>query len=187
MATEEDTNNGPAGETPVQGQQAQTQTPSGETPKVEEPKAPPVENQEPAKLPDDHPLVKALAGYKEKISKQATTLAEAQAQATKVTKLEEELSARPSQEALDTLQTRYDRLEEFLTTVGGPVGKALDSRTFTRDLFETDKDIETIVKEWHQANPSQTSDALSSAAGDPPKGKHDPNTLIRAAFNGGSK
>lgn len=185
MATEEaPSTTGPSAETAATEPQAQTQTPSGETPKVEEPKAEP---QEPAKLPDDHPLVKTLAANKEKLSKQAATLAEAQAQASKASKLEQELNERPTKEALETLQTRYDRLEEFLTAVGGPVGRALDSRTFTKDLFETDKDIEDLVKDWHKANPTQTSDALSSAAGDPPKGKHDPNALIRAAFNGGSK
>lgn len=129
------------------------------------------------KIPDDHPLVKALAKANEKV----TALAEAQAQAAKATKLEEELAARPSQEALDTLQTRYDRLEAFLQSAGGPLGKALDSRTFTRELFETDKDIATIVKDWNKANPSATSQALGAAAAAPASSKVDPNALIRAA------
>lgn len=130
------------------------------------------------KIPDDHPLVKALAKANEKVA----SLAEAQAQAAKATKLEEELAARPSQEALDTLQTRYDRLEEFLTAAGGPISKALDSRTFTKALFESDQDIETLVKQWHRDNPSATSAALGSAPAEPGKPKQDPNKLIRAAF-----
>jgi len=130
------------------------------------------------KIPDDHPLVKALAKANEKVA----SLAEAQAQAAKATKLEEELAARPSQEALDTLQNRYDRLEEFAQAVG--IGKALDSRTFTRDLFETDKNIADLVKEWNRANPSATSTALGSKSAAPADKKPDPNDLIRAALKG---
>ena len=82
-------------------------------------------------------------------------------------------------EALQTLQTRYDRLEAFAQAVG--LGKALDSRTFTRDLFETDKDIAGLVKDFNKANPSATSTALSSTAGGEGKTKHDPNELLRIA------
>jgi hypothetical protein len=163
-----------------EGQQGQQQDPTpGEGGNGGQPQTPtePVITKD-TKIPDDHPLVKALAKANEKV----TALAEAQAQAAKATKLEEELAARPSQEALDTLQTRYDRLEAFLVAAGGPISKALDSRTFTRSLFETDDDVEDIVKAWHKANPSATSTALGAAAANPGKSKIDPNALIRAAM-----
>lgn len=140
---------------------------------------------EPVKLPDDHPLVKTLAANKDKLSTQATELQELRAKSAQVTRLEEELAKRPSTEAITTLQTRYDRLEGFLQAVGGPLGKALDSRSFTRDLFESDKDIATLVKDWNKANPSATSAALASTAGASGT-KVDPNTLLRAAYNGGN-
>jgi len=131
------------------------------------------------KLPETHPLVKTLAANKTKLSEQATALREAQAQAAKTTQLEEELGKRPTTEAIETLQTRYDRLEAFAQAVG--LGKALDSRTFTRDLFETDKDIKTLVREFNQANPSATSSALASTANPGGSGKLNPSDLIRIA------
>lgn len=131
-------------------------------------------------LPETHPLVKTLAANKTKLSEQANALREAQAQAAKFTQLEQDLAARPTQESVDALQTRYDRLEAFVLAVG--LGKALDSRTFTKDLFETDKDIAALVKDWNKANPSATSQALSSTAGGGEgTGKHDPNELLRIA------
>lgn len=133
------------------------------------------------KLPDDHPVVKQLAADKAKLAQARTEIAELRAKSAEVTKLEEELGKRPTTEALETLQTRYDRLEEFLQAVGGPLSKALDSRTFTRDLFETDKDIASLVKDWHKANPSATSSALGSGAATPADKKPNPNDLIRAA------
>lgn len=174
--------NGSTVETTDQEQQGQQQAPTGETPgngEQQQATAPVIDKD--TKLPDDHPLVKTLAANKEKISSQASALAEAQAQSVKATKLEEELNARPTQEALDTLQTRYDRLEAFLTAAGGPIGKALDSRTFTRDLFESDTDITALVKDWHKANPTATSQALSSAAGGESSDKKSPNELLRIA------
>lgn len=181
QAGEASANNAQTGGEPGEGQQGnegqqQARTP-GEGGNAEQQQATePVITPE-TKIPDNHPLVKALAKANEKVA----GLAEAQAQAAKATKLEEELAARPSQEALDTLQTRFDRLEAFLQSAGGTLGKALDSRTFTRDLFETDKDIATIVKEWNRANPSATSTALGAAAAAPASTKPDPNALIRAA------
>lgn len=132
-------------------------------------------------LPESHPLVKSLSALKSKVAEQKQELSEARAQSATATKLQEELDKRPTQEALDTLQTRYDRLEAFLQAAGGPLGKALDSRSFTRDLFESDKDIADLVKEWHRANPSATSTALGSKAAAPAEGKMDPNKLIRIA------
>lgn len=140
--------------------------------------------EEQIKLPEDHPLVKTLAANKTKIASLNTELSEARAKSAKVTQLEEDLGKRPTQEALDTLQNRSDRLEAFLQAVGGPLGKALDSRTFTRDLFETDKDIDQLVKDWNKANPTATSSALASGAAAPAEGKVDANTLIRAAYSG---
>lgn len=133
------------------------------------------------KLPDDHPLVKKLDLQKTEISTLKQELAEARAQAGKATQLETDLGKRPTQEALDTLQKRYDRLEAFLQGAGGPLGKALDSRTFTKDLFETDKDIKDLVKEWNQANPTATSSALGAAAAAPSGSKPNMSDLLRAA------
>lgn len=181
MPTNETPNNSSTPETGAQEPQDQKpQTPSGETPKVEE--QPKVDTpQEHTKLPDDHPLVKTLAKQKLDLAAARTELAEARAKSAKVSELEEELGKRPTSEAIETLQTRYDRLEGFLQAVGGPLGKALDSRSFTRDLFETDKDIADLVKSWNQANPSATSTALGSASASPAPGKVDPNVLLRAA------
>lgn len=136
---------------------------------------------EPVKLPEDHPLVKTLAANKAKIASLNTELSESRAKSAKVTQLEEDLGKRPTQEALDTLQNRSDRLEAFLQAVGGTIGKALDSRTFTRDLFETDKDISQLVKDWNKANPTATSSALGSGAAAPAEGKVDANQLLRIA------
>lgn len=134
-----------------------------------------------AKLPDDHPVVKQLAADKAKLAKANSELAELRASSGKATKLEEELAARPTTEAMQTLQTRYDRLEAFLVEAGGPIGKALDSRTFTRDLFETDKDISELVKDWHKANPSATSAALGSGSARPAEKGPSMNEILRAA------
>lgn len=174
-------NNGPTGETPGQEPQGQQQAPQGETPKPGEQQ--PVTIDDNTRLPDTHPLIKAYRAQLEQNRKNETSaseLAEARAQAAKATQLEEELGKRPTTEAMETLQTRYDRLEAFAQAVG--LGKALDSRTFTRDLFETDKDVKDLVKEWNRANPTATSQALSSTAGgQQADGKHDPNELLRIA------
>lgn len=143
----------------------------------DQPKTPVIDKT--TKLPDDHPLVTAHATVKDKLAAAATELAEARAQSKKATELQAELDKRPSQEALDTLQTRYDRLEAFAQKVG--LGKALDSRTFTRDLFESDKDLDDLVKEWNKANPSATSQALGGKAGGEASPKHNPNDLLRIA------
>lgn len=182
MAPEEE-NNSSTVETTDQEQQGQQQANQGETPPAESQQA--STPQEPVRLSEDHPLVKTLAANKLKLSEQATALREAQAQAAKATKLEEELQARPTQESVETLQTRYDRLEAFAQAVG--LGRALDSRQFTRDLFESDKDIKDLVKEWNQANPSATAAALSATAGgNNGTKKPDANELIRIAAGRGA-
>ena len=88
----------------------------------------------------------------------------------------------PVKETLDAVQAKYDRLEAFLQAAGGPLGKALDSRTFTKDLFETDKDIADIVKDWNKANPTATSTALGSAAAAPAAKAPNMNDLLRSAI-----
>ena len=189
MATEQqEQQNGSAGETSGQEQQGQQQagTPEAGDNAPQQQAAPQVDDS--TQLPETHPLVKTLAKQKQDLAAAKAALAEANAKSAQVTKLEEDLAARPTAEALATLQTRYDRLEAFLTAAGGDLGRALDSRTFTRDLFETDKDIAALVKDWHKAHPSATSQALGGAGSTGPgSGKTDPNELIRAAWNGGQK
>jgi hypothetical protein len=87
----------------------------------------------------------------------------------------------PVQETLDAVQTRYDRLESFLQAVGGPLGKALDSKSFTTQLFESDKDINDIVKDWNRANPTATASALGSGGAAPAAKAPGINDLLRAA------
>ena len=172
MATENDS----AGETSdqdPQGQQADTTEP------VE------VEQQEPAepvKLADDHPLVKTLAANKAKIAAQSSELVELRAKSAQVSKLEEELGKRPTSEAVETLQTRYDRLEAVLQTAGGPLSRMLDSRSFTQALFESEKDVAEIVADWNRANPSTTSTALGSTGSEPAKKGPNMNDLLRSAL-----
>lgn len=185
MATESTTeNNGSTTETVDQEQQGQQQQNStSETgANGEQQQAAPNKTDEPIKLPDDHPLVKSLAAQKATLASQKAEIAELRTKSLQVTKLEDELKARPSSEALETLQTRYDRLEGFLQAVGGPLSKALDSRTFTRDLFETDTKISDIIAKFERDNPSATSVALGkgSQTGSG-TGKIDPNELIRIA------
>lgn len=171
--------NGSTDETSGQEQQAQQQATPGETPSAEQQQSgTQVTIDDSTKLPETHPLVKTLTANKAKIAEQAAALRDANAQAARVTKLEQELNERPSKESVETLQTRYDRLEAFAQAVG--LGKALDSRTFTRDLFESDKDIKTLVAEWNKSNPSTTSTALGAGAG-VTKDKVDPNELLRIA------
>lgn len=79
----------------------------------------------------------------------------------------------------DALQAKYNRLEEFLLTVGGDISKALDSRSFTKDLFESDKGIKEIVESWNKANPSAVGSALSGSSQS--NGKPTMNDLLRAA------
>lgn len=180
MATE---NNGSTEETSGQEQQGQQQSTTPETGANGEQQqaSTTTGTEEPIKLPDDHPLVKTLATQKANLKSAQSELTELRSKSQKVTQLETELAARPSQEAVDTLQTRYDRLEAFLQAAGGPLGKALDSRTFTKNLFETDTDIDTLVKKWHQDNPSATSQALGSAAAAPAGSRPDINAALRAA------
>lgn len=102
---------------------------------------------------------------------------------TELTALKTEVEElRPIRDTLDAVQTKYDRLEAFLQAAGGPLGKALDSKSFTTALFESDKDISEIVKEWNAANPSATSTALGSAAAAPAGKAPSMNDLLRSAI-----
>lgn len=88
--------------------------------------------------------------------------------------------AKAGTEQHQAIQAKYSRLEQFLVAVGGPLSKALDSKSFTHQLFETDTDIKELVADWHKANPTATSGALGgSAAGS--QGSVDLNSLLRAA------
>lgn len=181
MATENNSSTDSSTETvDTQSQQDQSQSTS-ETEGNGKPESSTLVIDDSTQLPETHPLVKSLAAMKDKQKTAATELAEARAQAAKTTELETQLGERPTKEAIETLQTRYDRLEGFLSAVGGPLARALDSRTFTRDLFETDKDIEDLVKAWNKSNPSATSQALSSQSTETSGGKMDPNKLLRIA------
>lgn len=166
-----------AGDQQQQEQQDQQQQPTGE-PSGQEQQQPVVIDKD-TRLPDDHPLVTALATQKSRIAELTTQLAEANARGGKASQLEEELGKRPTTEAMTALQTKYERLEAFAQATG--LGKALDSRTFTRDLFETDKPIKDIVKEFNKENPSATSTALGSGSAAPAGDKADMNTLLRKA------
>lgn len=99
----------------------------------------------------------------------------------RVTELEAQVTdLTPVKETLDAVQHRYNRLEEFLTVSG--LGAILDSKSFSAALFESDKNIDEIVTEWHRANPSATSKALRTTTVANGGGqKHDPNDLIRIA------
>lgn len=136
------------------------------------------------KLPDDHPLIVNHAKLKGDLATAKTELTEARAASAKATQLQAELDKRPTTEAVETLQKRYDRLEAFLQSAGGDLGRALDSRTFTKDLFESDKDISTLVKDWNKAHPSATSQALGGSPAAPGAAKSNMNDLLRAAAQG---
>ena len=103
----------------------------------------------------------------------------------KVTELETKVSELQTKaDTVDAIQGKFDRLEAFLQAIPGPLGKALDSRSFTEALFETDKDIDEIVANWNRANPTATSTALGSGAASPaPKGPS-MNDLLRSAATG---
>lgn len=159
-----------------QGQQQSTEETSGQ--EQQQTSNTPVDKD--TKLPDDHPLVKTLAANKTRIAELNNELTEARAKASKATQLETDLAARPTTEAVATLQNRTHRLEAFLQAVGGPLAKALDSKSFTTALFETDKDIKDIVKEFNAANPTATSTALGAAAAAPAKTGPSINDLLRA-------
>lgn len=127
------------------------------------------------RLPDDHPLVKTLSAQKDELKQLKDS------HQTKVTELETQVTELTAKaESADAIQAKYDRLEAFLTSLGGPVSKALDSRSFSKALFESDQDINDLVAKWHRDNPSATSSALNSGAGSE-LSTTDMNKLLRSA------
>ena len=122
----------------------------------------------------DSPLVKTLATQKEELKQ----LRPAGAKVTELEAKVTELTAKA--ESATAVQAKYDRLEAFLTGLGGPISKALDSKSFSTSLFETDTDIKDLVAQWHKDNPSATSSALTSGPGSETSTK-DMNALLRSA------
>ncbi|AVJ51143.1 scaffolding protein [Microbacterium phage Pikmin] len=131
-------------------------------------------SQEPAQLPKDHPLVTAYERQKEELKQLRSSGTKVQELETKVSELQAKA------DASDAIQAKYDRLEAFLVAVGGPLSRALDSKSFTQSLFESDTDIKDLVADWNKNNPSATSQALGSS-GSAAEGKVDFNALLRAA------
>ena len=128
------------------------------------------------RLPDSHPLVKAYASTQDQLKQlKGTHQAKVQELEAKVQELSDKATS------AETIQAKYDRLEEFLTKVGGPISRALDSRSFSEKLFNSDADVAELVSDWHKTNPSATSSALGSMAAAPGGGKVDINELLRAA------
>lgn len=131
--------------------------------------------QQDGRLPDDHPLVKAYTSSQEQLRQLKGT------HQTKVQELETQVTELTAKAAsAETVQAKYDRLESFLTSLGGPISKALDSKSFSTALFESDTDIKELVAQWHKDNPSATSAALNSSSG-PEKSTKDMNALLRSA------
>lgn len=139
-----------------------------ETPEVTEEEAPKeAEDKDPAKqtlLADLH----KVRDQKRELTKQ---LEEANQKLTEA----QEASAK-----LDSLQARYDRLEQFVLQAGGDIAKALDSRSFSSKLFDSEEPIEELASQWRTEHPSVTSTALGSSAS-PTGGKLDMNQLLRLA------
>lgn len=132
-------------------------------------------DQDESKLPDDHPLVKTLAAQK-------AELKELRTEASRVKDLESKVAdLQTKADSVAEVQGKYDRLEQFLQGLGGPVSKILDSRSFSQRLFESDDKIDDIIKDWHKANPSATSQALGGGSAPEPGKKTSMNDLIRAA------
>lgn len=167
----------PTGETPG-AEVTQTVQPGTTAETVGNGTEPVVTPPEDQKLPDTHPLVKAFEAQKEELKtlkiasqskdKATADLATATAELTSV------------KAELTSTQAKYGRLESFLTSLGGPIGKALDSKTFSTALFESDTDITELVTKWHKDNPSATSAALGAGAGATGSSK-DMNKLLRTA------
>lgn len=71
-------------------------------------------------------------------------------------------------------QHKYDRLESFLLALDKDISAALDSRSFSKQLFETDTPIKDLVDTWNKQHPSQTAKALNAT---PAKEKEQENTI----------
>lgn len=131
--------------------------------------------QQEQKLPDTHPLVKAFEAQK-------AELKDLKIKSAQSADLDTELQSTKDQLAQATAgQARLERLEEFLTALGGPLSRALDSKSFTRDLFESDTDVKELVDKWNQDNPTATSAALRGGSGTRTGGGISINDALRAA------
>lgn len=199
MATENESGDPTTGQGETQGQQNQTtdNAGSGETPPGEQGQnqsQEPGQNEGQGDQQDGDQEQEPKDGQQEQGQKdpaKAALLADLhkerkdrQSAQSRVTELEAQVKElEPVKETLDAVQRKYDRLESFLTRAGGPLGKALDSRSFSQRLFETDDPIEDLVKDWFQQNPTQTSQALGARGDGATGGKVDINTLLRAAAN----
>lgn len=128
--------------------------------------------------PEEDASKKALLAdlYKERNDRKAL-----QAQVDKLTADASTLTDSAAQ--LTTVQRKYDRLEEFLLKSGSPLGKALDSMSFAKRLFDGDEDVAEIVKSWNKDNPSLTQVALGSGNGVTSSSKPSINDLLRKASN----
>lgn len=127
---------------------------------------------QPAKDPNKEALLADLT--KERKQRQTLQAQVEQLQATAD-------SGKQHKDELTAVQRKYNRLESFLTEIGGPLSKALDSKSFTEKLFGTDSDVKALVADWHKANPSATSTALSSGSAQPANKASGMNDLLRAA------
>lgn len=134
-------------------------------------------------LPDTHPLVKAHAAQKEKLRTATAAAARVPELEAKVTELETAAAAAVKTEDHTALKARYDRLEEFLSEVGGPLSRALDSRSFSQSLFETDTPVKDIVTKFLKDNPSAVTAALGNTSAVPAAKNPDQNALLRAALS----
>lgn len=183
MATDTPTETVTPGNTEEPSADATPQGPEDTTPETggngdQEPGTP----QEPTQLPDTHPLVKAYAAQKEELKTlRATGQRVTELEAANASVKEELATTQAAQADLTATAARFSRLEEFLTEVGGPLGKALDSKSFTQALFETDTPVADLVTKWHQDNPSTISSALRSGSGTPSGGTAGLNDILRAA------
>lgn len=127
-------------------------------------------------------LKSALQGARADLNKERKDHKATQARVTELEAQVKDLT--PKAETTDAIQSRYDRLEAFLQALPGPLGKALDSKSFTKRLFESEDKIEDILKDWNKANPTATSAALGGGAGATADKKSNMNELLRAAARG---
>lgn len=101
------------------------------------------------------------------------------AKVTELTTKLEETSAEIT--SLGDVSARYERLEQFLLQIGGPISQALDSKSFSAALFESDTDINDLVTKWKKEHPTTTAVALRSTSHEL-NTKASINDLIRAAL-----
>ena len=120
-------------------------------------------------------LLKDLAGERSKRKALQARVDKLTAEATSSAEL---------QTTNDALQRRVDRLEAVvLASDGVNLSKALDSRSFTTGLFETDTPVDKLLADWRKANPSAINQALGRQDDNPPADpKPSPGELIRAAI-----